>query len=666
MESIRNKTLLKIDHQGSILNRAGRIASALILSMTFSVPAFAAETPSVSAERLPALPSGEHVETAENAPKIVEGIQMSDLAKAWEQARRSGDEAQVRALEERMGYGKPLTGEAAGPMGLIPSDSVGGVGDAEDLSKQAEQGVDPDAGNSTITAFSMDRKVRSSNPTTGEFNQSIVSDSMGNLYVAWQDDAFAPEDYIQVYWSEDGGINWVAYGYVLNSSATLSDPCLAVGEGSSNKLLLTYTMDDGVNIPVPEVATADLYGPNPFTVSGGVPVWTFWEGYAKPVIWTDSLDFSGWYAYLTCEAAFDSAVNNINVAAFRSTDSGATWGDANVPAGNTDAYEWRDPDGSYCPATNRNFTVFYQNDDNSLYQSFSDDFGVTYSVETLILTMPSTAPNYRVDPEVEAAVNHDHVMISCTYGNTTNLDQIGYTYSSDNGATWTVLFVLPGMSSLDDFAQSLSANEGGQSWHLCYTSDHRLYTSRRTQDLSNVFNTNPNPIDDMARVSHVYPKQDVASHWDYNTPVFAWADYRDVSPDYDTYTDGDRYLSASDYQLSASSGGSIKFLLEAGGANAGRTYFMFGSVTGTSPGTPLPGGFVTLPINWDVFTNLTLNLANTAVFPQFIGNLDGSGMGSAGINFGSVPGSGFTLNFAYALNQPWNFVSNPIPIEIVP
>jgi len=42
--------------------------------------------------------------------------------------------------------------------------------------------------------------------------------------------------------------------------------------------------------------------------------------------------------------------------------------------------------------------------------------------------------------------------------------------------------------------------------------------------------------------------------------------------------------------------GVVHFDLDAGVENAGRTYFLLGSLSGTSPGIPLPGGQATLPL----------------------------------------------------------------------
>ena len=139
--------------------------------------------------------------------------------------------------------------------------------------------------------------------------------------------------------------------------------------------------------------------------------------------------------------------------------------------------------------------------------------------------------------------------------------------------------------------------------------------------------------------------------------------------DYDAYVAKLRNLSlsANVYSIPESTGGTVHFQLEASVLNANRKYLLLGSVTGFDPGIPLPGGKAVLPINWDLFTDIILNLMNKPVFTNFMGVLDATGSATAQMNLGPIPGTaGITLYFAYALNLPWDFASNPVEIEIVP
>jgi len=114
-------------------------------------------------------------------------------------------------------------------------------------------------------------------------------------------------------------------------------------------------------------------------------------------------------------------------------------------------------------------------------------------------------------------------------------------------------------------------------------------------------------------------------------------------------------------------GGVVNFGLEAGVANMNRNYILLGSVAGVSPGFTLPGGLAVMPLNWDLFTSFTVDFIKTPLFMNFLGTLDGSGMAAAQMNLPPVPGAaGFSLYFAYALNGPWDFVSNNVQVLIVP
>jgi len=114
-------------------------------------------------------------------------------------------------------------------------------------------------------------------------------------------------------------------------------------------------------------------------------------------------------------------------------------------------------------------------------------------------------------------------------------------------------------------------------------------------------------------------------------------------------------------------GGTIDFSLDAGPFYAGRTYLVLASASGTAPGTPLPGGLVILPLNFDWLSNLVLGNLNTPLFSGFAGVLDGAGAASAQFNVPPVPGAaGLTVHFAFATRSPYDFTSNPVPVTFVP
>ncbi|MFH2002762.1 MAG: choice-of-anchor tandem repeat NxxGxxAF-containing protein [Planctomycetota bacterium] len=114
-------------------------------------------------------------------------------------------------------------------------------------------------------------------------------------------------------------------------------------------------------------------------------------------------------------------------------------------------------------------------------------------------------------------------------------------------------------------------------------------------------------------------------------------------------------------------GGAIELSLDARMANANRNYLILAGASGTDPGTLLPGGMVALPLNWDAFTDLALGLVNSPLFSNFMNVLDGTGHGTAQLSAPPLPPGfvGATLCFAYCCNKPFDYVSNPIEIEIV-
>ncbi len=128
-------------------------------------------------------------------------------------------------------------------------------------------------------------------------------------------------------------------------------------------------------------------------------------------------------------------------------------------------------------------------------------------------------------------------------------------------------------------------------------------------------------------------------------------------------------LTTDVFVVSEASGGKVTFSLDASVSNANRNYFIFSGVTGTSPGFIPPPGLVTIPINWDVFTNLAISLANTSIFQNFYGTLDVNGKATAVFDtLGPFTGgAGLTLNFAFGLDLSyWNYASNAVSIDIIP
>ncbi len=128
-------------------------------------------------------------------------------------------------------------------------------------------------------------------------------------------------------------------------------------------------------------------------------------------------------------------------------------------------------------------------------------------------------------------------------------------------------------------------------------------------------------------------------------------------------------LAADNHQLSVGTGGSVDFALNGSPLHAGRNYLLTGSVSGTAPGTLLPGGQAVIPLNRDWFTDYVIDRLNTPAFANFWGTLDGTGKGAARLDtFGPFNSwfVGKTVHFAWAAANPWDFASNAIAVQITP
>ncbi len=127
-------------------------------------------------------------------------------------------------------------------------------------------------------------------------------------------------------------------------------------------------------------------------------------------------------------------------------------------------------------------------------------------------------------------------------------------------------------------------------------------------------------------------------------------------------------LAADTATFSASAGGSVNFALDVGSAYGGRNYLLVGSLSGTSPGTVLPGGLVTIPLNRDWYTDLIIQNLSWPSFKRFWGTLDTTGTATAQLNLGPQSSGyvGTIMSYAFATANPWDFASNAVNVEIVP
>ncbi|MGK0154698.1 MAG: hypothetical protein ACI9SE_001651 [Neolewinella sp.] len=133
----------------------------------------------------------------------------------------------------------------------------------------------------------------------------------------------------------------------------------------------------------------------------------------------------------------------------------------------------------------------------------------------------------------------------------------------------------------------------------------------------------------------------------------------------------DRSLWSDTAELSASSGGQIGFDHLVGSTRAGEWHLLLGSLSGTLPGAPGPGG-ITLPLNPDILTMSMASNFNNGMFVNTLGMLDavGGGASSIVVNPGVIPAAlvGVNMDFAHlTFNNTLVTLraSNPVRVTIV-
>ena len=140
-----------------------------------------------------------------------------------------------------------------------------------------------------------------------------------------------------------------------------------------------------------------------------------------------------------------------------------------------------------------------------------------------------------------------------------------------------------------------------------------------------------------------------------------------------TVTGGSDTLGSCTDSVSLANGGTQSLELAAGAAYAGMPYLMLGSLSGTSPGTPVDSGV--LPLNVDAHFLYTLQFANSPPLSNSFGALDVDGKASATFTLpaGLSPNlTGTTFHHAYVVIEvsptliQVAHASNAVPVTLLP
>lgn len=120
--------------------------------------------------------------------------------------------------------------------------------------------------------------------------------------------------------------------------------------------------------------------------------------------------------------------------------------------------------------------------------------------------------------------------------------------------------------------------------------------------------------------------------------------------------------------IDGAAGGTHTFTVDAGVANANNIYAIIGTQSGTRPGTLLPAfGTMNIPVNFDAWTSLSIDLFNTAIYTNTLWFTDAAGKGTASFNLPAGLVSSTLLHhtcIGLDLNLMETFVSEPVSLKI--
>lgn len=131
-------------------------------------------------------------------------------------------------------------------------------------------------------------------------------------------------------------------------------------------------------------------------------------------------------------------------------------------------------------------------------------------------------------------------------------------------------------------------------------------------------------------------------------------------------------LLVDNYNIPCQTGGTANLTIKAGMGNGNKDYWIWMSVTGNYPGTPV--GSHTMPLNWDILLQLGLMYPNFPGTTGFIGKTSSFGTAFASFTLPPDPQLNYMdmpIYFAYMIMAPGPsfpiyFVSLPVHIKYVP
>ncbi|MFH2002786.1 MAG: sialidase family protein [Planctomycetota bacterium] len=503
-------------------------------------------------------------------------------------------------------------------------------------------------------------------PTYDQVEPAMHKTPDGTLFIAVEQYGVDYDGWVRVYRSINDGDTWT-WLVSFKTGTEARNPSLTYAENASgqNWVFLAYeaTMFDLTkNILVIRFDPDDINTWDAVVAASGIVD----TPDIYPRICTDNLIYDMYYVYVTYTV---NGLDYYPVMLTRSLDYGLNFtAPLNITGGAEISSFVTRPDIAY--GTAGLFVAFEKLGwtgsawATQVWVTRSTNYGASWNAPTQL----TWADDGAWHPSVAAAVGVSTVMVAYTQSFASQTD-IFCSYSTNGGDAYSPSSALPRTFD-NEKSVALTVSDSGGRYHAAFW---RAYDIMYTYTDA----TSPLPwapatlINEANWASSVYSRPAICVNPTRPVDVescVTWTDYRGTF--YDIYFDRAPIPTlTTDYStISAAIGGSITYFLKAGSSNGGRNYLLLGSATGTTPGMPLPGGHVTFPLNWDAFTDLIIDCLNCPLVYHFYYHLSPLGECLAQLNAPPLDPSyvGLELYFAYCLNNPFDFVSNPVTITIVP
>jgi hypothetical protein len=404
---------------------------------------------------------------------------------------------------------------------------------------KAESGVG--SGGSFSAAAIWGNDVPITNPALPqEINPAIVSTPDGTLYAAVD---IIGESTIRLYRSTNGGLNW-SYILWMTAEDDQYNPSITYAEDVDGKFIYVAAgVLSGTNhsVVVRRVNTVTL---------GEFSYWVEWPPFTMasasdqvhPSICTDNIEYpSGYFVYLTYAK---KAIDYYPIMFSKSTDNGETYIPPVNITGGAENSSWASrsdiaygESGLFVAYDKLGWDALASNWITKPYVTKSTDFGSTFGAAVKLST-----DNNRRGYHPSVAVGHglgitSSVVVAYTSDWGTDTD-IGYSYSTDSGASWINSRASLGFSFDNEHSVDLAASHSGGRFHAVLQSQNYnvTYTSAdvntpNSWDSGRVVNQGstaslsyPGPV---VCVNPAKPLADEA--------CVAWTDFRNGTGNYNAY-----------------------------------------------------------------------------------------------------------------------------------